>query len=160
MLVNLIEQYMFELTHETTLSHRKEYAMKHLMPIVTLITCVSAPSLFASDGTDSDTLDKSYIAGFLAGAQLTDTEIIRRFDAANEGDQPSDFFERAFKTRVGERPSAVPATYYAGFCLPKDMANDDVIDNILGEITQKGSSADSDKAQLVFRALRNQYPCP
>ncbi|WP_372835514.1 hypothetical protein [Pontibacterium sp.] len=134
--------------------------MKHLMPIFTLITCVSAPSLFASDETDSNTLDKSYIAGFLAGAQLTDTEIIRRFDAANKGDQPSDFFERAFKTRVGERPSAVPATYYAGFCLPESKSNNDVIDSILGEITQKSSSSDLDKAHSVFRALRNQYPCP
>lgn len=134
--------------------------MKHLMPILALITCVSAPSLFASDGTERNSLDKSYIAGFLEGAQLTDTEIIRRFDVANKSDQPSDFFERAFKTRVGERPSAVPATYYAGFCLPENTTTDDVIDNILGEITQKSSSSDSDKAHLVFRALRNQYPCP
>lgn len=160
MFVSLIEQCMFELTDETTLNHRKEYAMKHLMPILALTTCVSAPSLFASDGTESNSLDKSYIAGFLAGAQLTDTEIIRRFNAANEGGQPSSFFERAFKTRVGERPSTLPATYYAGFCVPENTANDDVINSILGEITQKSTSVDLDKAQSVFRALRNQYPCP
>ncbi|MGB0468178.1 MAG: Rap1a/Tai family immunity protein [Pontibacterium sp.] len=133
--------------------------MKHLMPIFTLITCVSAPSLFASESTDTQALDKSYIAGFLAGAQLTDNEIIRHFDAANISDPPSDFLIRAFKTRVGERPATVPATYYAGFCLPENMVHDDVVEDILKKMGQSTNNTRVNKANMVFQTLRAQYPC-
>ena len=103
-------------------------------------------------------VDESYIAGFLAGAQLTDREIINRFDKEIKKEKRTDFFERAFKTRVGERNS-VPYTFYAGFCLPNDEVSKTVINNILLELKDSASLPISENGKLVFRAIQSKYPC-
>lgn len=133
--------------------------MKRLTTTVALVTCLSATSLFATADTDSDATQKAYIAGFLAGAQLSDSEIIRRFDDASRNEQPSSFFERAFKTRVGERSSSVPATYYAGFCLPDDIVDEEVIKTIMDEVRQTDTDSAEGKASVVFKAIQTKFPC-
>jgi hypothetical protein len=48
----------------------------------------------------------------------------------------------------------VPATYYVGFCIPKDTSEKAVINAILKEIEIE----DLDKANAVYLTLRNLYP--
>lgn len=132
--------------------------MKNLAHILTIIACLFSPALFA-ENTNNDGLDNAYIAGFLAGAQLTDNAIVKQFDSNTDNEEPSDFFKRAFKTRVGKRQSTVPATYYAGFCLPENTSEEIIIDAILTEVKNASSSQDLEKASAVYLALRNLYPC-
>ncbi len=132
--------------------------MKKLAHIFTIIACLFSPTLMA-DSMNDDGLDSAYIAGFLAGAQLTDSVIMKRFDNYTENEEPSDFFKRAFKTRVGPRPAAVQATYYAGFCLPENTSEKIIIDTILLEVKNADSSPNLEKSSAVYLALRNLYPC-
>jgi hypothetical protein len=99
-------------------------------------------------------LDNEYISSFLAGAQITDSEIVKRFDTGIEKEESSVFFKRVFKTPMGATQTAVPATYYVGFCIPKDTSEKAVINAILKEIEIE----DLDKANAVYLTLRNLYP--
>ncbi len=72
--------------------------MKRLPYLVALICTLSTPALYAAH-SGSAALDEAYIAGFLAGAQVTDSEIIHRLDNVNPDEKYSDFFNRA--TRPG-----------------------------------------------------------
>jgi hypothetical protein len=132
--------------------------MKKLTHIITIMACLFSPTLLAENTPNID-LDNAYISGFLAGAQLTDSEIIRRFDGDIDNEEKSDFFKRAFKTRVGRPQAAVPATFYAGFCIPEDTSENTVISAILKEIENTNSSENLDKASAVYLTLRNLYPC-
>lgn len=131
--------------------------MNKLTHIFTIIACLFSPITFA-ENTHND-LDQAYIAGFLAGAELTDNAIIKQFDTSIENEEPSDFFKRAFKTRVGERQTTVPATYYAGFCLPENTSEKVIIDAILKEVGNSNGNQTLEKASAVYLALRNLYPC-
>ena len=132
--------------------------MKKITHVLIIIVCLFSPTLFA-DSKNNDGLAGAYVAGFLAGAQLTDNVIIKRLDTYNENKEPSDFFKRAFKTRLGIRPAKVPATYYAGYCLPEDTSEKIVITAVLNEIESADSSNHLDRASTVYLALRNLYPC-
>jgi len=132
--------------------------MKRLPYVFALICSLSAPSLSASEGDEA--LDRAYIEGFLAGAQLTDREIISRLDDFNPEEKYSDFFKRAFKTRIGSAKDDVPATFYAGFCLPENNITNDVIARILKQVNHSPETSGEEKAARVFKAVRTQYPCP
>ncbi|WP_299177693.1 Rap1a/Tai family immunity protein [uncultured Neptuniibacter sp.] len=133
--------------------------MNRLTTAFSLIICLFSASLFAAENTDQSRLTKAYIAGFLAGAQITDSEIIERLGDARKNDQHSDFFRRAFKTRVGERNEKVPATYFAGFCLPEDRVDEKVIQEVLSQLMQTEDLSKSPSAETVFDAVRAKYPC-
>ena len=57
-----------------------------------------------------------YIAGFLDGALLTDSAIIDSLATSQ-----SDFFERAYRTRLGAGRAPPPPTLLAEFCLPANL---------------------------------------
>lgn len=132
--------------------------MKKLASVYLLSFFFITSNQVSADTHGNMDINKAYIAGFLSGAQITDREIIRRFDTANQEEQKSDFFKRAFKTRVGER-NTVPATFYAGFCLPDDAVSDSVVENILAAIVKLDSHSNLDKAKLVYNATQSIYPC-
>jgi len=108
---------------------------------------------------ESRQISKDYIAGFLAGARLTDGEIIKHIKNTDESSSASGFLERAFKTRLGTPPASIPATYYAGFCIPEDEPRTLVIRNIADQFKlvkyEQGTSPDS----LVYQAVKLRYPC-
>ena len=131
--------------------------MKKLAGIFTIMACLFSPALLADNAHNE--IDSAYVAGFLAGAELTDRVIMKKFDTYIETEERSDFFKRAFKTRVGERQTTLPATYYAGFCIPEEISEKNVIDAILEEIESTNSSKDLQKSSAVYLALRNLYPC-
>lgn len=128
--------------------------MKRLTQVITFACSISLASM-ALANSNQDAVDKAYIAGFLAGAQLTDNEIIRRLDDGKPDEKYSDFFQRAFDTRVGSAREKLPATFYAGFCLPDNAVSADVIARIYDSLGQPAP----DKAAQIFEAVRTQYPC-
>ncbi|MCV6588967.1 MAG: hypothetical protein OIF57_08065 [Marinobacterium sp.] len=143
-------------------------AIKKLPHLIALISTLGVASLVQASSNESEALNRAYIEGFLAGAQLTDSEIIRRLDDVKPDEKYSDFFKRAFETRIGSAKEKVPATFYAGFCLPgqtegntSGAVSDEVITTILNAIddsTQNASKAS--KASQIFQAVRSKYPCP
>lgn len=131
--------------------------MKRMGAISALLICMAVAPVSVAQQRDVQISD-DFIAGFLAGAQITDDAIIKRLDS--EGEQRSDFFERAFKTRVGDRAKPVPATYYAGFCIPDEEAVSTVVTHVkqeIGRMTQEEGVPNN--ADLVYKALRSRYPC-
>ncbi len=132
--------------------------MKRLTIVTTMIACLFTTPLYANDTGHSAAISRAYIKGFLAGAQLSDREIISRLDA-DKNKQPSGFFKRAYKTRVGERKPSIPATFFAGFCLPDDTISEKVVDNILAELSLNHSMSDTEKANAVFKAIQKKLPC-
>ncbi len=92
----------------------------------------------------------SFIKGFLQGALLTDTAIIKSIKEA----EPS-YAERAFRTRLGKRSSP---TALAGFCLPEDRSILDIAEETLDHV--KGSERNSaELAKNVYSSLKKDYPC-
>jgi hypothetical protein len=93
----------------------------------------------------------SFIKGFLQGALLTDTAIIKSIDDA----EPT-LAERAFKTRLGTR--ATSPTALAGFCLPERRTVLDIAEETLDHV--KGSERNSVQlASNVYSSLKTDYPC-
>lgn len=132
--------------------------MSKITPVVAMITCILATTVSAQQSS-YESIDEAYIAGFLAGAQLSDREIISRFNVSDGSDEPSDFLKRAFKTRLGEPQPTVPDTYYAGFCIPEDQSQKTVINAIIKEIKTRQTTTETEKANSVFLAVQTLYPC-
>jgi len=128
--------------------------MKRLTQVITFACSVGLASMSLAN-SNSDAVDKAYIAGFLAGAQLTDKVIVSRLEDGQPDEKYSDFFQRAFDTRVGSSRDRIPATFFAGFCLPDNAIDSEVVARIYNSLGKRTS----DKATQVFEAVRNQYPC-
>lgn len=93
----------------------------------------------------------SFIKGFLQGAILTDTAIIKSID-----DSEPTLAERAFKTRLGARASS--PTALAGFCLPEERTVLAIAEETLDHV--KGSERNSVQlASNVYNSLKTDYPC-
>lgn len=131
--------------------------MKKLPHMIALLWCLGTPVLSTAGNTDA--IDRAYIEGFLAGAQLTDSEILTRLEDARPDEKYSDFFKRAFETRIGSAKEPIPATFYAGFCLPENLTGDQVVTQILKEINSTEGLSGSEKANRIFQAVRSKYPC-
>lgn len=132
--------------------------MKKISCVLSLVTCLGiTPALAMDDG--SKQISKDYIAGFLAGARLTDGEIIKHFKTAGESSSGSDFLDRVFRTRIGNQPVPVPATYYAGFCIPEDKSHTSIIRNIADQLKHVKHDQDTSPDSLVYQAIKMLYPC-
>ena len=98
----------------------------------------------------------AYTAGFLDGAIITDTAIVASGSAVDS--QESNFFKRAYLTRVGSSSRSLPATALAQFCLPEGTERTQVvatIANALPKVPQPGS----DVAESLYQVLKAAYPC-
>ncbi|MFT4671141.1 MAG: transcriptional regulator of met regulon [Arenicella sp.] len=105
-----------------------------------------------SDSTQSMSACRSFIKGFIQGALLTDTAIIKSI----ENSEPT-IAERAFKTRLGSRVNRSP-TALAGFCLPEGRTILDVAEETLDHV--KDSERNSvELATKVYQSLKVDYPC-
>lgn len=112
---------------------------------------VVVDKLRCSDDTDAMEDCLSFIKGFLQGAILTDTAIIKSIDES----EPT-LAERAFKTRLGTRASS--PTALAGFCLPEQRTVLDIAEETLDHV--KDSERNSVQlASNVYRSLKTDYPC-
>ncbi len=98
----------------------------------------------------------AYMEGFLDGAITTDTAMIESVTEADSGQ--SDFFKRAYLTRVGSKSRALPATALAHFCLPDGTERIQVVNAIASAIPREPQPG-SDVAQSLYNTLKASYPC-
>ena len=98
----------------------------------------------------------AYIEGFLDGAIITDTAIIE--SVAEAGSEESDYFKRAYMTRVGSNTRIRPATALAHFCLPEGTERDNVVETIATALAEKTSTG-SDVSKSLYTILQTSYPC-
>ncbi|WP_290698264.1 hypothetical protein [Amphritea sp.] len=132
--------------------------MKGIKQVIVIASLAFTTVSMADTADQSQIYNKQYILGFLAGAQLTDSEIIRRMEMESEVEPRSDFFKRAFKTRLGKSADTVPATYYAGFCIPENEPSESVVAHIEEQIGQQLQTK-TDKALVIYKAIQARYPC-
>jgi len=128
--------------------------MKKTMTLVSILAVSVASPVFAEDHSNNE-ITPEYIAGFLAGASLTDGAIIDNLSSGNE----SEFIQRAYRTRLGEEHPAAQPTYLAGFCLPEDATEDSVISNISNELKHTTQPANSPRDITLYNTIKSLYPC-
>lgn len=103
---------------------------------------------------NQETMDacRSFIKGFIQGALLTDTAIIKSIEEV----EPT-FAERAMRTRLGKKRSQSP-TALAGFCLPADRSILELAEETLDHV--RASERNSvELAKNVYSSLKVDYPC-
>jgi hypothetical protein len=121
----------------------KMVAMDEVMVFGDKLLCVD------DEATMADCL--SFIKGFLQGALLTDTAIIKSINNSAPA-----LAERAFANNSGKLASA--PTALAGFCLPQARSVLDIADETLEQV--KGSERNSAQlAKDVYDSLKKDYPC-
>lgn len=109
----------------------------------------------ACAGAGDPELCSYYVAGFLDGALLTDTAIVAKANQSNR----SDFFERAYATRVGVGRGAVPATALADFCLPVEQRADDTARTVVAHLAGRQTDSGRSLQDRVYDAVRELFPC-
>lgn len=101
-----------------------------------------------------------YIRGFLQGALITDTVIVEEVGIESFA---GGFENRAYRTRVGVERNKQPATRFAGFCLPNNQVNHDVVTNLMADVqvALKNDTEIEHKLLLeyVYHFLTQRYSC-
>ncbi|MEM5497756.1 hypothetical protein WNY77_10160 [Paraglaciecola mesophila] len=96
-----------------------------------------------------------FIKGFLHGAVLTDTQIMRGLES--ESDMNS-FSKRAIRTRLGSSRATDADTYLAQFCLPNADVDPEVVMSIVSALPNKIDASKS-VAEEIYQAIKTTYPC-
>lgn len=125
--------------------------MKKIISIAFTMTFVITQPAFADQHRD---ITSEYVAGFLAGANLTDGAILENIDTNNE----SEFLQRAYRTRLGNK-YRMQATYLAGYCLPEGVTNDTLIHNIINSLKNTAYPENTARDVLVYNTIKSLYPC-
>jgi Rap1a immunity proteins len=98
----------------------------------------------------------AYIQGFIDGAIVTDERVAE--NVAKEDDET--FAERAIRTRLGPRLKHKNPSFYAEFCLGAPVPLKEITDRIIHDLLDRDFVSDEQRAnQVVYRTLREQYPC-
>jgi hypothetical protein len=119
---------------------------------------VAACSDAQNGGTEtSRAVCHAYIEGFLDGALVTDTAIVR--NVSGEEDIFSNYTLRALRTRVGEVRAPLPATFLADFCLPEEVERRAVVTDLAEELASLDYTAEP-ITEAVYRQIKQSYPCP
>ena len=106
-----------------------------------------------------------YIQGFIDGAVATDERVLSNLTKeTNKAGKKESFSERAMRVRgrnVGKLVERYGATYYADFCLDVSVSLKEVVEKSVEIINATDNSElDGNARDLVFRILRDNYPCP
>jgi len=117
----------------------------------------SCQQYIKADDLPEDSVCYEYINGFIDGAVITDTAIIENIAAESEM-QGSDFFRRAYKTRLGDRGKNPPPTYFAKFCLPEAVTRHDIVRTLVQSLDGNALSKTPFREQL-YTALKKVYAC-
>jgi hypothetical protein len=100
-----------------------------------------------------------YIQGFIDGAVATDEMVMR--NVADEYEKSNSFSERAKRTRVGSRLNRYGASYYAEYCLGDPVPLAEVVEHVVEDSQDEKLVETYPLARdLVYRTLREHYPCP
>ena len=98
----------------------------------------------------------AYISGFLNGALLTDSTIVKHVTAQDK--TYSSFTERAYRTRVGSTRQELPATYLADFCLPADREVSSITMELAARLVLNEGKSDA-MAEALYEQIQTDYPC-
>jgi hypothetical protein len=97
---------------------------------------------------------KTYIAGFLDGAQATDPSVAKR--VIDEAEEMSPWMRRAIATRVGNRMERSGDSYYANFCVVDEDPARLVYDRLRNQdVRPDGQSA----GRFLYGFLQDHFPC-
>lgn len=97
---------------------------------------------------------KTYITGFLDGAQATDPSVAKR--VIDEAEEMSPWMRRAIATRVGSRMERSGDSYYANFCVVHEDPTRLVYDRIrIQDVRPGGQSA----RVFLYGFLQDNFPC-
>lgn len=119
---------------------------------------VAACSDAQSGGSEtSRAVCHAYIEGFLDGALVTDTAIVK--NVGGEEDIFSNYTMRALRTRVGEVRAPLPATFLADFCLPEGVERREVVTDLAGELATLDFTAEP-ITEAIYRQIKQSFPCP
>lgn len=114
-------------------------------------TETTASKQYCADNEQTMSACQSFIKGFLQGALLTDTAIIKSIESV----EPT-YAERAFRTRLGKRSKS--PTALAGFCLPAGRSIRELASETLDHV--KDSELNSTElAKNVYNSLKVDYRC-
>lgn len=116
----------------------------------------SCGGYISSNEIPEDSVCYEYINGFIDGAELTDSAIIENI--IKEEKEFSNFFDRAYKTRVGSKRIKRPATYYAKYCLPEDQSRKMIIEELVHQIDESMLTKQSFKVTL-YETMKRVYKC-
>jgi hypothetical protein len=116
----------------------------------------SCAAFITSNQIPEDSICYEYISGFIDGAIITDNAIIENI--TKEKKEFSAFFNRAYKTRVGNTRKAVPATYYANFCLPEEQPRKVIIEELIHQLDAEIINKQTFK-QTLYDTLKRVYKC-
>ena len=92
-----------------------------------------------------------FIKGFLHGAVLTDTQIMRGL----EDNKGMSSFSR---TRVGNSRATDAETYLAKFCLPDADVDHDVVVSVVNALPNELNHRQTMESE-VYEAVKKAYPC-
>lgn len=119
---------------------------------------LDAQSLVAAcrnDNPASEQVCKTYIGGFLDGAQATDPAVAVR--VIDEAEEMSPWMRRAIATRVGSRMLESGESFYADFC----VVDENPISAVYNKVrARKGSRLEQRKAStFLYEILKDEFPC-
>lgn len=99
-----------------------------------------------------------YINGFLDGAFATDPGVVD--SVVSQIQTEESFSERAIRTRLGTTLERFGPSYYAGFCIPGDLAMDTIVRELLEVAQEKLDHAAKENARdYLYRLLQTHHPC-
>lgn len=110
---------------------------------------------FLSDGQSrGGALCIAFIQGFLAGADATDGIVADRIRRTGDS-----FSDRAIRNRIGSRLEQYGASYYAGYCISKDVQSSKVIGEVIDYLGKHPDEPGITANQAVYMALVERFPC-
>ena len=143
--------------------------IKHGARSAIMLVCITAAANTAawtdhivtacSDSTQATTPSEAcsaYIEGFLDGALVTDTAIVESVTAQDS--VTSDYFKRAYMTRVSQQRMPMPATALAHFCLPESTSRAEVVATLASELSARAADG-SELSLSLYDIIKDRYPC-
>ena len=117
----------------------------------------SCQALRENAGSAQQSVDSCYqfIRGFLYGAVLTDSQIMRGLENKKE---LSEFAQRAMRTRIGNGRTTDSDTYLANFCLPNPEIDQEAVlavVNFLPDTFERSQTL----GEVIYQAVQSAYPC-
>lgn len=99
-----------------------------------------------------------YVQGFIDGAVATDERVAR--NVVKEYEKDESYSQRAARTRIGNRLERYGSSVYADFCLGDPVPLKEVVERVVADAQDDARvKADPLARDLVYRSLRQHYPC-
>jgi hypothetical protein len=117
----------------------------------------SCQALRGNTGSAQQGVDSCYqfIRGFLYGAVLTDSQIMRGLENKKE---LSEFAQRAMRTRIGNGRSTDSDTYLANFCLPNPEIDQETVLAVVSFLPDTFERTQT-LGEVIYQAVQSAYPC-